>query len=70
MNASQRGRLGFHVRMARGTTNTEPARAAFRRKFELLVDPDGVLDPDELDKRVAHARSAHYARLAQARWGK
>ena len=47
MNASQRGRLGAHVRAARGTTNTAPARAAFQAKFELEVDPDGVLDPDE-----------------------
>lgn len=68
MNASQRGRLGAHVRAARGTTNTAPARAAFQAKFEREVDPDGVLDPDERERRAAHARSAYYIRLAQKRW--
>jgi hypothetical protein len=50
---------------------TAPARAAFDRRFVRQVDPDGVLDPDELARRVASAKSAFYARLqlksAQAR---
>lgn len=56
--------------MARGTTNTAPAVAAFQSRFEREVDPDGVLDPDEREKRAAHARSAYYIRLAAKRWGK
>jgi hypothetical protein len=35
------------------------------RRFELEVDPDGVLPPDELARRVASARSA-YQRLSLA----
>ena len=70
MNAEQRGRMGAHSVHARGLTNTAPARAALEAKFEAEVDPDGTLAPDELAKRVAHAKSLHYTRLAQARWGK
>lgn len=70
MNASQRGRMGAHSVHARGLTNTAPARAALDEKFRRQVDPEGLLDPDELDTRVKHAKSLHYARLAQARWGK
>jgi hypothetical protein len=69
MTPQQRGRLGACVRESRGTTNTEPARAAFQRKFELEVDPDGILDPDEREKRASAARSAYYTRLAHRRWG-
>ncbi len=42
---------------------TEPARAAFMRKFELLVDPDGVLDEAERTRRADNALRAHMARL-------
>lgn len=66
----QRGRMGAHAVHARGKTNTAPARAAMEAKFEAAVDPDGTLDPAELAKRVAHAKSLHYSRLALARWGK
>lgn len=70
MNRSQSGRMGAHSVHARGLTNTAPARAALERKFELDVDPEGQLAPDELAKRVAHAKSLHYARISRARWGK
>jgi hypothetical protein len=60
--------MGAHSIHARGKTNTAPASAAFQAKFEREVDPDGVLSEDELDKRVAHAKSLYYARLAQKRW--
>ena len=43
---------------------TAPARQAFRNKFEIQVDPDGVLDPTERARRAESARSAHMARLA------
>jgi hypothetical protein len=36
------------------------------RRFEREVDPEGVLPPDELARRVASARSAYYQRLALA----
>lgn len=43
---------------------TAPARAAFLRKFEDEVDPDGLLDPDERARRAEHARRAHFQALA------
>lgn len=68
MNPSQRGRLGAHTMHARGLTNTAPGTRAFNRRFELEVDPEGTLPPDELEKRVKHARSVYFARLAHKRW--
>lgn len=68
MNHQVRGRMGAHAVHARGKTNTVPARAALEEKFRREVDPDGVLDPDELDERVAHAKSLYYARISQKRW--
>ena len=32
--------------------------------FEREVDPDGLLEPEERARRAAHARAAHFARLA------
>ncbi|MGP5053192.1 hypothetical protein [Brachybacterium alimentarium] len=43
---------------------TANARAALQARFEDEVDPHRVLDPDERARRVEHARSAYYARLA------
>jgi hypothetical protein len=62
--------MGAHKVHSLGLTNTAPARAALERKFELEVDPEGKLPPDELEKRVQHAKSLHYARISQKRWGK
>ena len=67
MNPTQRSRIGAHALHAQGKTNTRPAREALERKFELEVDPDGVLEPDELAKRVKHAKSLHYARMSAKR---
>lgn len=61
---SLRSRVAAHSQHAQGKTNTGPAREAMRRKFELQVDPDGVLPPDELAKRVEHARKAYFGGLA------
>jgi hypothetical protein len=33
-------------------------------RFDLEVDPDGVLDPDERARRAAHARKAYFTALA------
>jgi hypothetical protein len=41
----------------------EAARAAFPRGFERQVDPDGVMEPEERQRRAQHARRAHMARL-------
>jgi hypothetical protein len=46
---------------------TEAARAAGPGRlayWRAKVDPDGVLDPDEREKRAQHAKKAHYARLS------
>jgi hypothetical protein len=47
-----------------GRTNTAPAREAFNRRFELQVDPDGVLPPDERARRAEHARKSYFLSLA------
>jgi hypothetical protein len=43
------------------------ARAGFRRKFLLAVDPDGMLDPAERERRATAAMRAHMTRLALRR---
>jgi hypothetical protein len=43
---------------------TEAARKARAAKFEVQVDPDGVLDPRERSRRAAHAERAYMLRLA------
>ncbi|MBI4498201.1 MAG: hypothetical protein HY689_09910 [Chloroflexi bacterium] len=45
---------------------TRNARAAFLEKFEREVDPNGVLPPEERQRRAAHARKAYFAKLALA----
>lgn len=44
----------------------KPARAAYERRFELEVDPDGVLPERERKRRAAAAMRAHMQRLAFA----
>ena len=63
-----RARAGAHVLWAfteDRAAHTEPARTAFLAKFETLVDPDGVLDPQERTKRALNLRRAHMAELAR-----
>ena len=52
---------------------TRAARNAFNQRFELEVDPAGVLTPDERSRRASWARRAYYTKLslksAQARRG-
>jgi len=45
---------------------TKAARAAFERRFELEVDPDGTLPEVERRRRAAAAMRAHMQRLALA----
>ena len=66
---AQIGAHAMHASHAPGET-TAKARRIFRNSFEQLVDPDGVLPPDERARRAEHARSEHYARLSLARWHK
>ncbi|WP_280413772.1 hypothetical protein [Nocardia carnea] len=43
---------------------TAKARAAMASKFDQVVDPDGLLSPEERAYRADQARKAHYTRLA------
>jgi hypothetical protein len=43
---------------------TAPARKAFEKSFDQLVDPEGVLTPSERAKLVENARRAHFQKLA------
>lgn len=59
--------IGAHESWARTidrTARTAPARKAFLDKFEVQVDPDGVLSPAERALRAEHARKAHFQRMA------
>ena len=58
-----RGRIGAYSLHAQGKTNTGPARTAFLAKFELEVDPEGILAETERQKRAECARKAYFARL-------
>jgi hypothetical protein len=42
----------------------EVGRTALLERLAREVDPDGTMDPDERERRVEHARRAHFARLA------
>lgn len=45
---------------------TKPARAGYERRFELEVDPAGVLPETERKRRATSAMRAHMQRLALA----
>lgn len=62
-----RGRMGAHFLHATHDSRrlTARARATFLASFERQVDPDGSLPADERRRRAAHARAAHFARLAR-----
>jgi len=64
---SLRARLASHVPWANTVdraARTAAARQAAHDRFERLVDPDGVLPPEERAQRAAHARRAHFIRMA------
>lgn len=48
------------------TAATEPARAGLRAKYAREVDPDGKLDPAELERRVDSLMKAHMLRMTRA----
>lgn len=64
---TQRAKIAAHTSWA-NTVNpsarTANARKAMLDKFEIQVDPDGVLPAVERAKRAAHARKAYFAGLA------
>lgn len=43
---------------------TQPARDALLAKFAAEIDPTGILDPAERQRRAQHAFKAHMARLS------
>lgn len=49
---------------------TAPARAAAEDRFYKLVDPDGVMTPQDREKAAGNARRAFYRRIALKRWAK
>ena len=53
-------------RTADRSAATAPARAGLRAKFAREVDPNGVLDPAELERRVDHLVRAHMLRMSRA----
>lgn len=59
--------LAVHTSWA-GTSDpaqrTAPARRALLSRFELEVDPHGVLPEDERLRRADHAKRAHFLRLS------
>src|SRR5436309_12406031 len=63
--ASLRARIAAHALHASRDSRdvTAPARRGFMRKFELQVDPEGVLPPRERARRAQHALDAHMLRL-------
>lgn len=48
------------------TAATAKARQAAMDRFDKMVDPDGVLTPEERAKRAASARKAHMQKMALA----
>ncbi|WP_068058170.1 hypothetical protein [Nocardia xishanensis] len=52
------------------TSDQVKTRDAMQSKFDRLVDPDGLLSPEERAYRAAHARRAHNARRLRGRNGR
>ena len=66
---SMQRRLAVHSSWAKTEDRagrTEPARKASFARFEKLVDPAGVLTPEERAKRANNALQAHMLRMALA----
>ncbi len=60
------GRLGGLTTASRNDPQhyTKAARETFLASFAREVDPEGVLPPDERERRAVAARRLHFARLA------
>lgn len=63
---SLRGKLGAHAMLAKHDVMKTSAagRAAFEKRFHDEVDPDRELPEAERLRRVEHAKSAYFTRLA------
>lgn len=61
-----RARIAAHARWSRRDPREDlaPAREGFLRRFEREVDPEGVLPPDERQRRAQHALRRHMLQLA------
>lgn len=55
---------------ARTSGPADNARDARQSKFDRLVDPDGLLSPEERAYRAEHARRARNARRLRGRNGR
>ena len=60
-------RTGWVSRQLKGDLDAIAARArrGIDEKFRQKADPDGVLNPRELERKVGLEKRLHYARLAQ-----
>jgi len=58
------GRMGAATLHARGLTNTGPAKRASDQRFLDQVDPEGILKPEERQKRASHAKTAWMLHLS------
>ncbi len=66
MAKDMRARIAAEIswsRTADRSARTRPARQAFFRRFELQVDPDGKLPPEERARRAEHALRAYMLQL-------
>lgn len=66
-NRQLAARIGAHSRWAKEPDRvaaTAPARAGLKAKFLLEVDPDGLLDEAERERRAQSLMRAHMLRLA------
>ncbi|MEX0781255.1 MAG: hypothetical protein WD557_01300 [Dehalococcoidia bacterium] len=59
-------RIGGYAVQARHDTSEwrEKGNAKLMSSFERKVDPEGLLSPEERERRTAAARSEHFARLS------
>ena len=63
---SLRASAAVHTAHAKhgSTAMLAKANQAKEALLKQQVDPDGTLPPDELDRRIKHARKAHMTRLS------
>ena len=61
-----RGRIAAHSMHARNNPQiiTQAARIAFLDRFLREADPDGILCPEERERRAGHLRRAYFLKLA------
>lgn len=61
--AARIGGLSLHLH-GNSKAISERARRGLEARFRREVDPDGVLPPDELEKKLKQAKRLHFTRLA------